>query len=66
MKIDIETVATTLSSDDIEKLIKRYVQLSWLEFKDTYCNELGDFENYKDVFVEYLSDVMDNTDERLN
>tara|TARA_B110001454_G_scaffold182178_1_gene176580 strand:+ start:121 stop:369 length:249 start_codon:yes stop_codon:yes gene_type:complete len=59
----IDELAETLTFTQLNRLIGRVVQLGWLEFTQDYSNELGDFENYKDVFIESLTEDFDDLEE---
>ena len=50
----INKLADELTFPQLTKLIERAVQIGWLEFTESYTNELGDFENYKDVFLSLI------------
>ena len=63
MKINIDKLAEDLAFKQLYSLIGKTVQLGWLEFTENYCNELGDFENYKDVFLESLDEEFDSLEE---
>ena len=63
MKIDIDKLADEITFIQLRKLIGKTVQLGWLEFKESYSNELGDFENYKDVFLEEFQEDLDDLEE---
>ena len=59
----INKLADELTFPQLTKLIERAVQIGWLEFTESYTNELGDFENYKDVFLEALGEDFDDLEE---
>jgi trans-2-enoyl-CoA reductase len=61
--MNIDKIAKEITFNQLRKLIGRTVQLGWLDFKESYSNELGDFENYKDVFLEEVGEELDETDE---
>jgi len=63
MKIDIDKLADEITFIQLRKLIGKTVQVGWLEFKESYSNELGDFENYKDVFLEEFQEDLDDLEE---
>ena len=63
MKIDIDKLAKELTFPQLNRLIGKTVQLGWLEFTEEYTNELGDFENYKDVFFENLEEDLEDLEE---
>ena len=59
----INKLANQITFNDLYKLIRKTVQLGWVEFTENYTNELGDFENYKNVFLESVDEELDQTDE---
>ena len=59
----INKLADELTFPQLTKLIERAVQIGWLEFTESYTNELGDFENYKNVFLEALEEDLDDLEE---
>ena len=59
----IDKLANQITFNDLYKLIRKTVQLGWVEFTENYTNELGDFENYKNVFLESVDEELDQTDE---
>tara|TARA_R110002110_G_scaffold16458_1_gene71427 strand:+ start:355 stop:612 length:258 start_codon:yes stop_codon:yes gene_type:complete len=63
--MNIDKIANEITFNQLRKLIGRTVQKGWLEFKESYSNELGDFENYKDVFLEEVGEELDETDEPI-
>lgn len=63
MKINIDKLAEDLTFKQLYSLIGKTVQLGWVEFTENYTNELGDFENYKDVFLESLDEEFDSLEE---
>ena len=62
----IDKLAEDLTFPQLAKLIGRTVQLGWIEFTENYTNELGDFENYKNVFLESLEEDFDELEELKN
>lgn len=59
----ITELADKITFNELYKLIRKTVQNGWVEFTETYTNELGDFANYKDVFLESVEEELDETDE---
>jgi trans-2-enoyl-CoA reductase len=59
----INKLADEITFNQLYKLIRKTVQNGWVEFTETYTNELGDFANYKDVFLESVEEELDETDE---
>ena len=59
----INELADKITFNELYKLIRKTVQNGWVEFTETYTNELGDFDNYKDVFLESVEEELDETDE---
>ena len=59
----INKLAKDLTFPQLTKLIGRAVQIGWIEFTESYTNELGDFENYKNVFLESLEEDFDDLEE---
>tara|TARA_Y100000310_G_C20092123_1_gene538762 strand:- start:69 stop:320 length:252 start_codon:yes stop_codon:yes gene_type:complete len=61
----INELADKITFNELYKLIRKTVQNGWVEFTETYTNELGDFDNYKDVFLESVEEELDETDEPI-
>jgi len=59
----INELADKITFNELYKLIRKTVQNGWVEFTEDYTNELGDFDNYKDVFLESVEEELDETDE---
>ncbi len=59
----IDELAETITFTQLNRLIGRVVQLGWVEFTQDYSSELGDFENYKDIFIESLTEDFDDLEE---
>ena len=55
----MDKLAEELTFAQLNKLIGKTLQVGWVEFTESYSNELGDFENYKDVFIETLTEDLD-------
>ena len=60
---EINKLADKITFNELYKLIRKTVQNDWVEFTENYTNELGDFDNYKDVFLESVEEELDETDE---
>ena len=60
---DIDKIAKNMTFKQLYKLIGRTVQIGWIEFAETYTNELGDFDNYKNVFLESLDEEFEYLEE---
>ena len=60
---EINELAEKITFNELYKLIRKTVQLGWVDFTEEYTNELGDFENYKNVFLESVDEELDQTDE---
>ena len=63
MKIDPNKIAEDITFTQLRQLIGKTVQLGWLEFQESYSNEVGDWVNYKNVFLEELDEDMGELDE---
>ena len=59
----IDQMAEEITFNQLRRLIGKTVRFGWIHFKENYSNELGDFENYKDVFLEELAEDLDVLDE---
>ena len=63
---EINKLADKITFNELYKLIRKTVQNGWVEFTENYTNELGDFDNYKDVFLESVGEELDETDDPIN
>ena len=61
----INRLADEITFNELFKLIRKTVQNGWVVFTEDYSNELGDFENYKDVFLESVDEELEETDEPI-
>jgi trans-2-enoyl-CoA reductase len=59
----LNKLADEITFNQLYSLIRKTVQNGWIEFTETYTNELGDFENYKNVFLESVDEELEQTDE---
>ena len=62
---EINELADKITFNELYKLIRKTVQNGWVEFTEDYTNELGDFDNYKDVFLESVGEELDETDDPI-
>ena len=61
----IDDLADEITFNQLYRLIRKTVQNGWVEFTESYSNELGDFDNYKNVFLESVDEELYETDEPI-